>query len=74
MAFRNRRDAHVTQHYGRPSRRQHAIQIEIDRSLYMDEKRITPHDDFDQFRQRLQGVIARIAEIGRPEERSLAAE
>ena len=32
--------AFVTQHYGRPSRGQHAVQLEIDRSLYMDEKRI----------------------------------
>ncbi|PSL18345.1 N-formylglutamate amidohydrolase [Shimia abyssi] len=66
--------AYVTQHYGRPSRRQHAIQIEIDRSLYMDERRIKPHSDFAAFRERLGSVIARIVEIGRPEDRSLAAE
>ncbi|MGX9352628.1 N-formylglutamate amidohydrolase [Shimia sp. W99] len=66
--------AFVTQHYGRPSRRQHAIQVEVDRSLYMDETRIEPHSDFETFRARLRGVIARIAEIGRPEERPLAAE
>ena len=35
--------AYVTQAYGRPSRRQHAIQVEIDRSLYMDERRIEPN-------------------------------
>ncbi len=66
--------AYVTQHYGRPSRRQHAIQIEIDRSLYMDETRIEPHSDFDVFRTRLSGVIGQIAAIGRPEELPLAAE
>lgn len=58
--------AYVTQHYGRPSRRQHAVQIEIDRALYMDERRIAPSADFDAFRALLSGVIAEIAAIGRP--------
>lgn len=65
--------AYTTQHYGRPSRRQHAIQIEIDRSLYMDETRITPNAGFDDLRQRLRGVIAEIAAIGTQDQR-LAAE
>lgn len=52
--------AYVTQAYGRPSRRQHAIQIEIDRALYMDERTIRPRPDFDDFRQLLRGVIADI--------------
>jgi N-formylglutamate amidohydrolase len=30
--------AYTAQHYGRPSRRQHVVQIEIDRSLYMNER------------------------------------
>lgn len=38
---------HITQRYGRPARGAHAIQIEIDRSLYMDETRIEKHDGFD---------------------------
>jgi len=33
--------AFITQHYGRPSRRQHAVQVEIDRALYMDEATLT---------------------------------
>lgn len=56
--------AYVTQQYGRPSRRQHAVQIEIDRSLYMDEKLIRPRDDFDAFQSLLSGVIAEITAIG----------
>ncbi|MGE4324685.1 MAG: N-formylglutamate amidohydrolase [Pseudodonghicola sp.] len=56
--------AYVTQAYGRPSRRQHAIQIEIDRSLYMDERRIEPNANFDAFRALLRGVAAEIAAIG----------
>lgn len=66
--------AYVTQHYGRPSRRQHAIQIEIDRSLYMDEKRVEPSAGFESFRALLSGVIAEIVAIGRPGEMRVAAE
>lgn len=66
--------AYVTQTYGRPSRRQHAVQIEIDRSLYMDEARIEPHSGFEAFRARLSGVIAEIAAIGATDSGQLAAE
>jgi N-formylglutamate deformylase len=65
--------AYVTQAYGRPSRRQHAIQVEIDRALYMDEKRITPNANFEAFCDLLRGVIAEIAAIGY-DELPLAAE
>ncbi|MEP1171240.1 MAG: N-formylglutamate amidohydrolase, partial [Alphaproteobacteria bacterium] len=65
--------AFVTQAYGRPSRNQHAVQIEIDRSVYMDEKRIRPNRNFDNFRKILRGVIADIADIGQGE-MPLAAE
>jgi len=65
--------AFVTQAYGRPSRRQHAIQIEIDRSLYMDERRIEPNARFDTFRNLLRQVIAEITAMGY-DELSLAAE
>lgn len=65
--------AYVTQHYGRPLRGQHTVQIEIDRSLYMDERRIQPGLRFNAFRKALQGVISDIVAIGRPEQR-LAAE
>ena len=37
--------AYITQTYGRPSRGQHAIQVELDRSLYMDEQaRVRPNN------------------------------
>lgn len=65
--------AYVTQAYGRPSRRQHAVQVEIDRSLYMDEATIRPNADFDAFRALMQRVIAEIASIG-VERLPLAAE
>ncbi len=34
---------HVTRHYGRPQQGVHALQVEINRSLYMDEHRIRPN-------------------------------
>ncbi|OWU86216.1 N-formylglutamate amidohydrolase [Oceanicola sp. 22II-s10i] len=66
--------AFVTQHYGRPSRRQHAIQIEIDRSIYMNERMIRPNSNFEPFRKLLRTVIAEVTEIGRTGELPLAAE
>ncbi|MEL7181195.1 MAG: N-formylglutamate amidohydrolase, partial [Pseudomonadota bacterium] len=66
--------AFITQHYGRPARQQHAIQVEIDRALYMDEKTLKPNADFDGFKTLLGGVIAEIADIGRADERKVAAE
>tara|TARA_R110002124_G_scaffold233235_5_gene398333 strand:+ start:24828 stop:25685 length:858 start_codon:yes stop_codon:yes gene_type:complete len=57
--------AFVTQQYGRPSRRQHALQLEIDRSLYMDERTITPRADFAAFQQIIATVVAQLTEIGR---------
>lgn len=57
--------AYVTQSYGRPSVGRHVIQIEIDRSLYMDEARIIPLSSFDAFRARMNGVIAELTSIGR---------
>ena len=65
--------AYVTQHYGRPSRRQHVLQIEIDRALYMDERRIEPNKDFEAVRRIMMAVTAGIASIGRRDVR-LAAE
>ena len=39
----------ITEHYGRPQNGLHAIQIEINRSLYMDESRIAKSADFKAF-------------------------
>ena len=59
--------AFTTQYYGRPARRQHAVQIEIDRRLYMDESAILPHQGFDDFRRVLMGIAGEIVQIGRSE-------
>ncbi len=66
--------AYVTQHYGRPSRRCHAVQVEIDRALYMNESRIEPSADFHAFRAVIADIVGAIADIGRPEEIRVAAE
>ena len=56
--------AYIAQAYGRPSRGQHVVQVEIDRSLYMDEGRIVRRSDFGAFQSLMDGVVARIASIG----------
>lgn len=66
--------AFTTQHYGRPAQFQHAIQIEIDRSLYMDEASVRPNSNFHSFRKLLRGVVADLALIGQQLPKALAAE
>jgi N-formylglutamate amidohydrolase len=66
--------AFTTQHYGRPSRGQHAVQIEIDRALYMDEKRIRPNANFHPLRETLRAVVAEIAGMDARDQQQLAAE
>ncbi len=56
--------AYITQAYGRPSRGQHAVQVEIDRSLYMNEALIRPNGDFEAVRTALRAVVAEVATIG----------
>jgi len=66
--------AYITQAYGRPGHGRHAVQIEIDRALYMDERLIRPNHNFDAFRELMRGVVREIAEIGRADAAPLAAE
>ncbi len=64
---------YITQRYGRPSRGLHAVQIEIDRGLYLDQRRIRPGGQFDEVRARIDRVVARLARVV-PDISSLAAE
>lgn len=48
----------ITEHYGRPDRNVHALQIEINRGLYMDEKTLTPKPHFSAVRRSL-GLFVR---------------
>lgn len=65
--------AFVTQQYGRPSRGWHAVQVEIDRALYMDERLVRPSADFDAVRRIVTAVIERVI-ISRPGRVPLAAQ
>lgn len=65
--------AYVTQHYGRPARGQHAVQIEIDRALYMNEQAIRPNNNFESFKAIIDEIVADIADAGRADV-ALAAE
>ncbi|MGX0877756.1 N-formylglutamate amidohydrolase [Roseovarius sp. MBR-154] len=66
--------AYITQAYGRPSRGRHAVQIEIDRALYMNERLIRPNGNFEAFRRLMRDVVREIADIGRSDAVPLAAE
>lgn len=57
--------AYITKQYGRVGVNQHAVQIEIDRALYMNEQMIRPNGNFNAFRKMMQTVTAQIADIGR---------
>ncbi len=54
---------YITQRYGRPQQGVHAIQIEIDRGLYLDQVLLEPLPGFDEIRERLSRVIGELAEI-----------
>jgi N-formylglutamate amidohydrolase len=56
--------AYVVQHYGRPSRQCHTVQVEIDRSLYMNERTLALRSDFPELRARISAVARAISEIG----------
>ncbi len=40
----------ITEHYGRPARGLHALQIEINRGLYMDEATHSPHEGYQRLK------------------------
>ncbi len=56
---------YTTRRYGRPRRGTHALQVEINRGLYMDEQRITRSSGFASVRAALTAVIADIIEAAR---------
>jgi N-formylglutamate amidohydrolase len=50
----------TTRHYGRPAKSVHALQIEVNRALYMDESRIEPTADFARVARDLAGLVERL--------------
>ncbi len=67
---------YITENYGRPDRGVHALQVEINRALYMDETTHTPHSGFQQVRSDLMEFLGSLVEMVRESfsEDALAAE
>lgn len=55
---------YITQTYGRPQTRVHALQIEVDRSLYMDEARIEKLAGFDEVRASITAAMTELVRVG----------
>jgi len=53
----------ITEHYGNPAAGLHAIQLEINRGLYMDERRYERSDGFARLATDLEILAARLGEI-----------
>ena len=60
----------TTAHYGQPGKNCHALQIEINRSLYMDEVKIERSDGFEPLKQGLENFLKSLTRIN---PRTLAA-
>lgn len=56
---------YTTRCYGRPKRGVHALQIEINRGLYMDEQSVTKRANFDTVRQDMAAVSMALADFAR---------
>ncbi|MEL7201415.1 MAG: N-formylglutamate amidohydrolase [Pseudomonadota bacterium] len=54
---------HVAHAYGRPAKGVHVVQIEINRSLYLDEAKLTRTDGFDRIRTLMTEMIADLVAI-----------
>jgi len=48
---------YITEHYGRPHKAQHVLQIEINRALYMDETRFEKSAGFERLRAGLETMV-----------------
>lgn len=58
----------ITRHYGRPRARRHALQLEISRALYMDEKRIEPGPGLPALAHDMGRLVAELAATDWPAE------
>ncbi|MGH7112100.1 MAG: N-formylglutamate amidohydrolase [Stellaceae bacterium] len=55
----------TTEHYGVPARRRHALQIEIGRALYMDERTYHPKPAFARLADDLAALVERLGAVAR---------
>jgi len=51
---------HITQIHGRPAEQRHAIQIEINRALYMDEETLEVHGGYYRLVEDIEGVVRQL--------------
>jgi len=53
----------TTGHYGNPRRGRHALQIEINRALYMDERRYRQKPGFERLKTEMTGLVAHLGQV-----------
>lgn len=53
---------YITDYYGKPAQGRHAVQIEINRGLYMDERLVTPSDGFTRLKNHITALIKALSE------------
>jgi N-formylglutamate amidohydrolase len=53
---------YTTEHYGRPARRTHALQIEINRAIYLDETTLEPTRGFERLKADLETLTRTLAQ------------
>src|SRR6266478_3731712 len=53
----------TTVHYGNPRRGRHALQIEINRALYMDERRYRKKPGFERLAAEMTGLLAHLGQV-----------
>jgi N-formylglutamate amidohydrolase len=51
----------ITEHYGRPARGLHALQIEVNRAIYVDEVTLEKHTDFPLIVDAVTGFMRQMA-------------
>ena len=54
---------YTTEHYGRPAEKVHAVQIEVNRGLYLDETTLAPTDGYPLLKANLERLFPRLAAI-----------
>ena len=56
---------YVTRHYGRPRQRNHALQIEISRALYLDQRTYMPLPSFGRIRDLMTALLQHLTVVSR---------
>ncbi|MEL6967630.1 MAG: N-formylglutamate amidohydrolase [Pseudomonadota bacterium] len=53
----------ITEHYGKPLKSLHAVQIEINRALYVDEETLRPHAGYDRLKKDISAVMSALVSM-----------